>query len=207
MDGFLRSPRAWPGGETSSRPLRLGVFAGSLRFPRALSGVSLIVAVEALLLWLWGLPLPREILAAELKPGAFFADSGRRQARASVRARDDRFGPEAVVEGTTSELRGGFGLSWSGGRSARFRGSGGFGFRERGGGWPRFWGERGSVPLDAQGRPVVLISSPFFCFPHGLGFPSREEFFAHLFSVHRLSEERALAGSHWVGGKLFFFGF
>ena len=72
---------------------------------------------------------------------------------------------------------------------------------------PPPWGAAGPSPFAAGRAPVVFISTPFFCYPHGLGFTSEAELVEHLVEVHGLAEQSALAACRPVGGKLFFFGF
>lgn len=72
---------------------------------------------------------------------------------------------------------------------------------------PPPWGAAGPPPFAAGRGPVVLISTPFFCHPHGTGFTDESEFVRHLHEQHGLPERRALASCREVGGKLFFFGF
>lgn len=98
----------------------------------------------------------------------------------------------------------------------------GFGFRSFGfSGRSFFFGHRfgpaGPPPLGAPGPtpfgsanpPVVVISSPFFCFPHGLGFTDQAVFVDHLHQLHRVPPRSALSFCWPVGGgsRLIFFGF
>jgi hypothetical protein len=54
----------------------------------------------------------------------------------------------------------------------------------------------------------VVISSPFFCFPHRLSFTDEALFIAHLHRFHRLPPKRALSYCRPVGGvRYIFFGF
>jgi hypothetical protein len=72
---------------------------------------------------------------------------------------------------------------------------------------PPPWGAAGPPPFAPGRAPVVFISTPFFCHPHGLGFTNESEFVQHLYEGHRIPAHRALASCSEVGGKLFFFGF
>lgn len=58
-------------------------------------------------------------------------------------------------------------------------------------------------------RPqVVVIRSPFFCFPDGLEFTDQALFFDHLHHVHGIPVDRAsLFCRQLLGGRLIFFGF
>jgi len=56
---------------------------------------------------------------------------------------------------------------------------------------------------------AVVISTPFFCFPDGLGFTDQALFFDHLHQAHGIPPDRALSFSTpLLGGRRFiFFGF
>jgi hypothetical protein len=56
---------------------------------------------------------------------------------------------------------------------------------------------------------VVVISSPFFCFPHRLGFTDQALFIDHLYQDHRIPPRRALSSCRSIAGglRLIFFGF
>ncbi len=70
-------------------------------------------------------------------------------------------------------------------------------------------GAPGPAPFDPVGPPVVVISSPFFCFPHGLGFTDQTLFFDHLQQFHGILPRSALSFCRPIGGGLrwIFFGF
>ena len=55
--------------------------------------------------------------------------------------------------------------------------------------------------------PVVIITDPFFCFPHGLGFVAQDVFFSHLETVHGLSASQTSAFLLQTGPRLLFLGF
>lgn len=74
-------------------------------------------------------------------------------------------------------------------------------------GFPPF-GAAGPSPLGGMGPLPVIISSPFFCFPHRLSFTEEALFIDHLHRFHRLPPHRALSFCRPVGGvRLIFFGF
>lgn len=52
---------------------------------------------------------------------------------------------------------------------------------------------------------VVVIGSPFFCFPHGLAFTTQALFIEHLHGAHGLPFESALSFCTPVGSRLLFF--
>jgi hypothetical protein len=54
---------------------------------------------------------------------------------------------------------------------------------------------------------VVIIKDPFFCFPHGLGFPKHEGFFTHLHTFHGIAPGRVPFSVIQTGGRLLFFGY
>jgi len=60
------------------------------------------------------------------------------------------------------------------------------------------------IPAGPSG---VVISSPFFCFPHRLGFPSQALLLAHLHHAHRIPHRNALSSCTPVGSRFIFFGF
>ena len=70
-------------------------------------------------------------------------------------------------------------------------------------------GAPGRVPFIPLGPPVVVISSPFFCFPHGLGFTDQTLFLDHLRQFHGIPSSNALSRCMPIGGGLrwIFFGF
>jgi hypothetical protein len=57
------------------------------------------------------------------------------------------------------------------------------------------------------GPPAVIISSPFFCSPHRLGFTNQTLFFNHLHHAHRIPLTNALSFCTLVGSRFVFFGF
>lgn len=70
-------------------------------------------------------------------------------------------------------------------------------------------GAPGPAPFPSPGQPTVVISSPFFCYPHGLGFTDQSQFLDHLQQFHGILPRRAFSfctpvtnGSRWI-----FFGF
>jgi len=70
-------------------------------------------------------------------------------------------------------------------------------------------GAPGPAPFGPVGPPVVVISSPFFCFPHGLGFTDQTLFFDHLQQFHGILPRSALSFCRPIGGgsRWIFFGF
>jgi len=101
-----------------------------------------------------------------------------------------------------------------------------FGFSRRGFAVNEVFGAAGPPPLGAPGPPplgaperlpfaplpappVVVISSPFFCFPHGVGFTDQALFLDHLQRFHGIPAKNALAFCLPVGGGIrwIFFGF
>lgn len=63
-------------------------------------------------------------------------------------------------------------------------------------------------PLFPVRPQVVVIRSPFFCFPDGLAFTDQALFFDHLHQVHGIPLDRAgLFCRQMLGGRLIFFGF
>ncbi|MCS6926914.1 MAG: hypothetical protein NZ578_13525 [Candidatus Binatia bacterium] len=69
-------------------------------------------------------------------------------------------------------------------------------------------GAAGLAPLSGTGPLPVVISSPFFCFPHRLSFTEEALFIDHLHRIHRLPRHRALLYCRPVGGvRYIFFGF
>ena len=74
---------------------------------------------------------------------------------------------------------------------------------------PPPFGAPGPTPFGSANPPVVVISSPFFCFPHGLGFTDQAVFVDHLHQLHRVPPRSALSFCRPVGGgsRLIFFGF
>ncbi len=67
----------------------------------------------------------------------------------------------------------------------------------------------GSAPSAPLGPPLVVISSPFFCFPHRLGFADQSQFLDHLQQFHNIPPRSAFSFCRPVGGGLrwIFFGF
>jgi hypothetical protein len=65
------------------------------------------------------------------------------------------------------------------------------------------------LPFAPSPSPPVVISSPFFCFPHGLGFTDQALFLDHLQHFHGILPKNALAFCLPVGGGIrwIFFGF
>lgn len=89
--------------------------------------------------------------------------------------------------------------------------SGGFAFDNRfGPAGPPPFGAPGPPPLGAPGPlpfvplrpPPVVISSPFFCFPHGLGFTDQALFLDHLQQFHGIPPKNAFSSCIPVGGGL-----
>jgi hypothetical protein len=70
-------------------------------------------------------------------------------------------------------------------------------------------GAPGPAPFGPVGPPIVVISSPFFCFPHGLGFTDQPLFLDHLQRFHGIPPRSALSCCRPIGGGLrwIFFGF
>ncbi len=70
-------------------------------------------------------------------------------------------------------------------------------------------GAPGPAPFGFVGPPVVVISSPFFCFPHGLGFTDQTLFLDHLQRFHGIPPRSALSSCRPIGGgsRWIFFGF
>jgi hypothetical protein len=63
-------------------------------------------------------------------------------------------------------------------------------------------------PLFPVRPQVVVIRSPFFCFPDGLEFTDQALFFDHLHQVHGIPFDQAgLFCRQVLGGRLIFFGF
>jgi len=88
-----------------------------------------------------------------------------------------------------------------------------FGPRQHFGGFSRdfflrdrsFFFGRPFFPVRPQ---VVVIRSPFFCFPDGLEFTDQAVFFDHLHQVHGIPVDRASSFCQQVlGRRLIFFGF
>jgi hypothetical protein len=111
-----------------------------------------------------------------------------------------------------------FGTPW--GFSFRSFGFSGGGFSSRtwvGPAGPPPLGAPGPTPFAAPGptpfaplhRPIVIIRSPFFCFPHGLEFTDQALFISHLHQFHGVPLGNALSFCQPVGGgaRLIFFGF
>jgi hypothetical protein len=68
-----------------------------------------------------------------------------------------------------------------------------------------FFFGRPFFPVSPQ---VVVIRSPFFCFPDGLEFTDQALFFDHLHQVHGIPFDQAgLFCRQVLGGRLIFFGF
>lgn len=68
-----------------------------------------------------------------------------------------------------------------------------------------FFFGRSFFPLSPR---VVVIRSPFFCFPDGLEFTDQALFFDHLHQVHGIPVEQAVFFCRQLlGGRLIFFGF
>lgn len=88
-----------------------------------------------------------------------------------------------------------------------------FGPHHHGGGFQSdfFFSNRGFFfgrPLFPVSPQAVVIRSPFFCFPDGLGFTDQALFFDHLHQVHRIPFGQAGFFCRQVlGGRLIFFGF
>jgi len=70
-------------------------------------------------------------------------------------------------------------------------------------------GAPGPAPFGPVGPPVVVISSPFFCFPHGLGFTDQALFLDHLQRFHGIPPRSAFSFCRPIGGgsRWIFFGF
>lgn len=63
-------------------------------------------------------------------------------------------------------------------------------------------------PFVPVGPPSVVIISPFFCFPHRLGFAEQALFFDHLHHFHGIPLRSPLSFcTPLAGGRFIFFGF
>ena len=62
--------------------------------------------------------------------------------------------------------------------------------------------------LGFHGSPhTVVISSPFFCHPHSLGFVTQAGFLDHLHGVHRISLDSGLSFCDRTGSSCAFLGY